>query len=448
MAKPPATIESGPPSRLAGSAGATRRFFIGLAVLTAAGAALRWAYIWFDRRHVEVFNDGFYYHHGANLLADGQGFVNPFAFLLQGRAVDTADHPPLYLLYLAVFSFLGLTSVTAHLFAGSLLGIGSIVVGGLAGRRIAGERVGLLGAALVAFGPNTWRYDGALLSEVGVIFLVLVVVALAYRAWDLHQPGLLVVIGAVIGAATLARPELLLLIPLLVVPLAWWSSELAVARRVGWIVASGAATLLVIAPWVAFNLARFDEPVLLSQNLGGTVAGSYCESTLEGPYIGYWDFNCAPRILDAAGITELGDERMDAVAREEGLRVARENLDRLPMVVAARLGRVAGVFRPLQQRDFDAETEGVSSWVATAGIVAVPITLVGAAAGAVVLRRRGRLVLPLLAPVAVVVVTVVVFYGATRFRSTAEGPLYLLAAVAVDAVWRRLGRDRGERTLT
>jgi 4-amino-4-deoxy-L-arabinose transferase-like glycosyltransferase len=281
-----------------------------------------------------------------------------------------------------------------------------------------------------------------------VILLVLVIVALAYRFWDLRQPWLLVAIGVVIGAATLARPELLLLLPLLVAPLAWWSSGPSVWRRLGWMAASGAAALVVIAPWVAFNLARFDEPVLLSQNLGGTLAGSYCETTLQGTYIGYWDFSCAPRVLDAAGITELGDERMDAVARDEGLRVARENLDRLPVVVAARLGRVAGVFRPFQQRDLDAETEGVTSWVATAGIVVVPLTLVAAAAGAVVLRRRGRLVLPLLAPIAVVVVTVVVFYGATRFRSTAEGPLYLLVAVAVDAVWRRFGRDGAEKVVT
>ena len=50
-----------------------------------------------------------------------------------------------------------------------------------------------------------------------------------------------------------------------------------------------------------------------------------------------------------------------------------------------------------------------------------------------ILRRRGRPVFPLLAPIAAVIVTVALFYSATRFRASAEGALCLLAAVAIDA---------------
>jgi len=40
-----------------------------------------------------------------------------------------------------------------------------------------------------------------------------------------------------------------------------------------------------------------------------------------------------------------------------------------------------------------------------------------------------------------VVITVLVFYGSTRFRAPAEPAIVLLAAVAFDAAIRRLRRD-------
>jgi hypothetical protein len=73
-------------------------------------------------------------------------------------------------------------------------------------------------------------------------------------------------------------------------------------------------------------------------------------------------------------------------------------------------------------------------------MIALPFALVGAAAGAVILRRRRVLVIPLLAPIACVLVTVAVFYAATRFRATAEGPIHVLVAVALVALWDRVRR--------
>jgi ABC-type Fe3+-siderophore transport system permease subunit len=56
-----------------------------------------------------------------------------------------------------------------------------------------------------------------------------------------------------------------------------------------------------------------------------------------------------------------------------------------------------------------------------------------------VLRRRRTVpVYPLLAPIGAVVVTVLVTYASTRFRSTAEPVLVVLAAIALSAVVDRL----------
>ena len=104
------------------------------------------AYVWFIRRHVTLhISDALYYHASANLLATGHGFILPFA--PAGHApVQAADHPPLYIVYLAAFSLVGVRSITGHLLASTLLGAASIVVAGFAGRDIVGPRTGLVAA--------------------------------------------------------------------------------------------------------------------------------------------------------------------------------------------------------------------------------------------------------------------------------------------------------------
>ena len=67
-------------------------------------------------------------------------------------------------------------------------------------------------------------------------------------------------------------------------------------------------------------------------------------------------------------------------------------------------------------------------------------------AGALLLRRRRTApVFPLLVPPVVVLVTVVTLYSSTRFRSSAEVSLCLLAAVALDGAIARVSRTRRDR---
>jgi 4-amino-4-deoxy-L-arabinose transferase-like glycosyltransferase len=203
-----------------GPATVTPRWFpVALALVALAGLILRVAYVWFWRRHAVFGGDPLYYHSGAKLLARGEGFVNPYAWV-RHLTVQAADHPPLYLVYLAGFSFLGMTSITWHLLASTLLGAASVVVAGLTGREIAGPRAGIVAAVLVAFYPNTWRYDGMLLSETMVILVVLLTLWVAYRYWRRPSAGRLAAVGAMVGLGTLARSELILLTIFLVLPLA------------------------------------------------------------------------------------------------------------------------------------------------------------------------------------------------------------------------------------
>src|SRR4051812_23511497 len=93
--------ERGAPIRAAMS---NRRFWIGIVCVAAAALAVRVAYIWLARRGLPVGGDSRYYHEGANLLGQGKGFVDPYQYLDAGRTVAAADHPPLYIVYLALFS--------------------------------------------------------------------------------------------------------------------------------------------------------------------------------------------------------------------------------------------------------------------------------------------------------------------------------------------------------
>ena len=76
---------------------AGRWFVIGLVAIVAIGWAIRLIYVWHWRQHTVFGGDPLYYHLGADLLADGKGFINPYAHA-RDLTVQAADHPPLYLM--------------------------------------------------------------------------------------------------------------------------------------------------------------------------------------------------------------------------------------------------------------------------------------------------------------------------------------------------------------
>ena len=418
--------------------GTSRSFAVGVAVVTAAGLTLRLAYIWFVRRNLVYGGDPYYYHASANLLADGKGFISPYALAL-GQHVQSADHPPLYVVFLAVFSMMGIRSVTGHLLVSGLLGAASIPMAALAGREIGGRKVGIAAALLVAFYPNVWRYDGMLISETLVIFLVTTALWLTYRYVRAPSWPRLTVLGVVVGLCALARSELLLLAPLLVIPLALATRSVPWATRWRWLAVAGATCLAAVAPWLLFNLVRFDHAVLFTDNLGGTLVVANCDTAYYGANTGYWDYTCGAQALDRNGIGpyEPGG-RTDQVFRQDALAYVRAHESRVPVVVLARLGRITGTFRPSQQMHLDIFLENTTDWVARAGAVTFYAVVALAVAGGVVLRRRRTAVYPLLVPVVVVLITTALFYAATRFRAAAEPSLCLLAAVALVAGWDRL----------
>jgi 4-amino-4-deoxy-L-arabinose transferase-like glycosyltransferase len=412
-----------------------RWFWGAVALVTVVGLGVRIGYAVEWRVDRPLGGDALFYHGAANLLTTGRGFVNPYVFVGDGVLQQAADHPPLQTVYLALWSFVGLRSQLAHVYAGVVLGTLSIVIGALAGRAAGGARVGVLAALLLALYPNVWRHDALVMAETPAVFATLLTIWFAYRYLARPSVWRLVAVGAAIGMAALARSELVLLSVFVVVPLALLAHDHPIRQRVGWLAASAAACFVVLAPWTVANLLRFDHPVLLSSQAELTFATANCESTYYGPLIGYWDLGCADRVLDENDLRSQ-DPEAAAVLRDVGTTYVRENLGAVPRVMAARVGRMVGLYRPGQQADIDAYVEGIARPVTQAGRWSLYPMMALSVVGAVALRRRGVPIYPLLAPIGVVTLSVIVLYMATRFRAPADAAMCLLAAGGVDGLIR------------
>ena len=430
---------------------AARRFRRLLAITVAVGAAIRVGYIVGWRRDATVGGDPYYYHYGANLLADGHGFISPLAYTANHHVQQAADHPPLYIAYLALWSLIGVRSALGHMLASVLLGLGTIVLVGLAGRRIGGSRVGLLAAVIAAVYPNVWVFDGFLLSESMAMLMTSAVILAAYRYRDRATPARAAALGALVALAALSRAELVLLAVLVVVPVVLGrGSWEAWKRRLPDLVVAGVACVLVLLPWITYNITRFDKPVYLSAGFEMTLSTSTCDTTYYGKFTGYWSMQCALDQLTAAGLTNDNSDQSEhsSVFLHSSLDYIRDHLDRVPTVVLVRWGRITGLYKPLQQADLDQFPEGRERWVALSGLGCYYVLAGFAVVGVIALRRRRAPVYLLLAPIGTVLFAVTVTFAMTRYRASAEPALCLLAAVGIDALvrlWQRLRDDPDDR---
>ncbi|MEA2364141.1 MAG: hypothetical protein QOD71_3286 [Thermoleophilaceae bacterium] len=392
----------------------SKRFGLWLAAIVALGVALRAAYTLLVAPWPPgIFNDEAYYATLAQLVAHGEGFVRPAEFYRDHLSLPTAERAPLFTTLVAGLYKLGLSGGDGRLL-GLLSGGGTIAALGLLGRRLAGDRAGLLAAGVAALYPTLIAADGAMMTEsLYGVFAALSMLA-AYRLLDAPGIGRALVLGVLLGIAAHARAEALLMLPLLLVP---------VLRRPGGLKAAAAvcaAFAVVLVPWTVRNWSAFDRPVLIATEGGETLAGANCDVTYYGERIGTWQVSCAAfsgRGNEAVELNEAG---------HKGIRFARDHVGRLPLVGAARLARTWGLWRPF------AVPEGRRAWVQQIG-AALYFVLIGLAAyGFVVLRRRRVPVWILMAPFITVTVTTLLAYGQIRFRHSAELSLVVLAAVALD----------------
>lgn len=408
----------------------------------AIGLAVRLAFVLLVQSRIsELRGDAGWYHFQARLVAEGKGFLNPIFYYDSGTIVPGADHPPGFVVLLAGLDLIGISTPQGQRIVMTLFGTASIMVIGLLGRRLASPRVGLVAAGLAAIYPNMWINDGMLLTE--TVFILSTAVALLYTYRYFATPARvdLLVISVALTVAMMVRPESALMFVILVVPLVLSRRALQWRERFVQVGLAAVVPALCLAPWIAYNLSRFEEPVLLSSGLGQTLLAGNCDTTYSGDMLGFWDFECLPGPVEIEG--DRADlSGMDTVYRDQALEYMSENRSQLPKVVAARVLRLWGVFRPEQSVGLDGMVEGRAGGVPGDGLQiareamwAYFVLLPAAAAGLVLLRRRRVQILPLLAQAFIVTVVAAMTFGLTRYRAGVEVSIVVLAAVTLSHLY-------------
>jgi 4-amino-4-deoxy-L-arabinose transferase-like glycosyltransferase len=374
--------------------------------------------------------DFFFFHTIANLLADGQGFIAPYTLEELGRVEPTAEHPPLWPLVLGAASEVGGNGLLSHRLVGVPFGVATVGLLGLIGRRLGGEKAGLIVAAIAACHPLLIGADGSLMSETLYGMFVAAALLLTLRLIDGPALRTAAALGIAIGLGALTRGEALALLPLLVAPAAWVAGKGTRERlAIGGVALAAAA--LVVSPWTIRNWTTFDRPVLVSTNDSTVLTGANCDATYRGRDLGWWRVDCR------SPIRERNEAEQAAIWRDEGIEYAREHAGRLPVVIPVRVLRTWGVYQP---RRMIREAEGRDRTIETLGTLVYFLLLVPAVLGAILLRRRGAPLWVLLVPPAVVTIVTVLGYGYPRFRHSADLVIVVLAGLAIAHV---AGRRRG-----
>jgi 4-amino-4-deoxy-L-arabinose transferase-like glycosyltransferase len=372
------------------------------------------------------------YDRHARSIAAGAGYPESGVAPAGG---PTAIRPPGFPAFVAGIYALSGDSVTAARVGQAL--VGTVLVGliALIAWKLYGRTEALVAGALAAVFPPLVIGGMTLLSEPLFVTLMLAAVLAALHWRDCPATRWVIVSGALAGAAVLTRSTgLLLLIPLAFAvrlgPWRRWSGYRAPALLV-------ASALLVVVPWTIRNAVETDAFVLVSDQDGYTLAGTYNETSRKRD--GFWlPANADPayaRVLEEnrdLGEVDLGS-RLSSKAREFAL----DHPGYLPIVAlhnTLRLFNLGGADYERTVAQFDYGLGPNWATLMTWGLFPfLALALAGAASPA---ARRTPL---WFWAVPVLMLSTVMVLATNRFRAPIDPFILVLAALGL--VW--LARRRG-----
>jgi 4-amino-4-deoxy-L-arabinose transferase-like glycosyltransferase len=389
------------------------------------GLAVRVSYVIFVTRYDHLLGDEAYFHQLPTWLSEGYGFHVPHTNLPWG-----ALHPPLYPLLLTPVTYIasGDALLAQHL-ASALAGTVTVVVIGLVGREVAGERVGVFAAFLAALIPTLWVNDGLILAESLAALMIALALLTGYRLARAPKLRTALLLGVVCGFAALTRGEMILLLLFVGVPVVARVPGRSLRLRVS--ACAVAATLAVIVPWSAYNTVRFHRLVVVSTNLGMTLCGANNQTTYSGSQIGLWN----PQLCPSHGWA-LNEAAQNTFWTRTSFAYAVHHSLQLPVVALARLARMLGIYAPAQTVDFEQRVGARPTLVSWAIVLLFPLIVGMALYGIVILRRQHSFVTPLIGTLVMAVVFAITISADLRLRVPADVALVILAAVAVDHLTR------------
>ena len=473
-----ATVTSERRNRPAASM-STKAFVVCLAIAGALGFAIRFGTFLTEGRSAPLSGDAVFYHETANLLADGKGYINPVFFhagyCFDGGATDgptysflpgledcpkvevvgadgvvrtqivslppgtqepTAAHPPLWSYILSLSSRLGFDSVNQHRLVGVLFGTLGVILIGLAGRELFGERAGVVAAFIAAIYGFLWLNDWSLMSESLVTVFVPVMTIVAVKWWRKPSWKLALALGLLSGLGGLLRTELLAYGPLLVL-------VALIVRRAQWkpmlrdLAVVSALCLAVLSPWLVRNMTSFAKPIYLSPT-GTLLAQTNCDAAYYGSKTGYWERFCAePEPISTDG-SMLDESERDVIKRGWANDYISTHKTRLLVVAPLRSLRMFNLFDPIGTARFDIYVENREFRQSMIALVEFYIVALLAIAGTVIAWRRKLTLFPVLLWPALVAIVAAASFGNNRYRVSAEPSLIWLASLALCVLFDRV----------
>jgi len=388
------------------------------------------------------------YHRLATSVAAGEGLQSPLG-------EPTAARPPLYPIVLGgVYSLFGDDPDVARAFQ-VFLGVVVVFLVYVLMRRLATPGGALLAAFLAAANPALIYLSGLIMSEILYIIGLLCVLLLLVR--DARSPrtpastGRYAIVGALLGAAYLTRPQTLFFAAF-VAGAVLWLRTLSWRARFARIAVLAASAAIVVSPWIVRNAVHFDALVPSTTHGGITFYESNNELIPTDPQfkgivvlprraVPEWDeLKDLPEVEYNRRAWEKG---IDFVTSHPGLSARMAwwkflrfwRFDAGIEVPERFLVKLPGGVEGGAARFFRSVDLGAVYWW-----VVVPLFLLGLAAS---WKARKRYVL-LYGVVISHTVVALIFHGSIRARSPVEPVVVILAAVAVGWI-RSLIRSRPPR---
>lgn len=387
--------------------------------------------------------DGLYWHLASRYFSEGLGFPHPWSLYFLNIETPAADHPPIFIVYLGALSKLGFNSVLSHQIATAALALVVVPLFGLVGKRLAGNAVGIIAMVLSALNPLMWGWAPLVMSEPMAVIFVLILILIAMSYWDrktqdevsLVTTG--IALGVIAGLATLTRSELLLTSGLIIL-IATFSTKITQWLKRLLIVAL--ACVVTLAPWVGYNLSRFEDPVYLSIGSDITFASAYCDNTYYGETIGYWSFTCQEEAWEYANskvtVANPDQSQLMPYVKEHWRSYVSNNKLRTVQVIPLRLGRALGAYELRQQIRLEQEADGrskeatVSAWLLYFAMI--PLAFAGWRLSTLNFWKKIMLTIPILASL----ITVAITWGNPRYRFSIDVILILLASIGIAQIFQ------------
>ncbi|KXK23890.1 MAG: glycosyl transferase family protein [Chloroflexi bacterium OLB15] len=407
-----------------------------LLIILALAVALRIGYLLIAGHTLSLQASG-YDVYATNMLS-GQGYTR-----YADRTADS-DLPPLYPFLLAgIYTILGRSPISV-----AIVQIGFDVITLIAiyaiGRRVGGERVGLLAAAFTGFYPYLLFQN--LSTNDTAVFIMLLTLGVwgAYTAVDRRAWKWAAFCGLIFGLGALTKSLVILMLPLFAL---WWWRQMGFQNAVKYTLALGITFGAVLLPWIIRNTQLHGTLTFISTNDGSNLYQGNNPCVADYFFNG-WDaqwVNCLEPTPE--GLSEIAEANW---FRDQAIRYLLDHPADIPRLMLAKFitlwspELLPRTVPPDAALDDPAVLQYEQPLFQAARVVhllyftpLLILSLVGLWRGFRTHQLTGMYA-PLLIVITGITVAYLIYHPSTRYRSPADPFVFVLSAVAVDYWWMKL----------